>query len=116
MSEKVCPRCGQPYSYIERRTVKGSKQVYFYAVHVYKEGSKWRKKRCYLGPKLYSRVTPLQGFQLRGLIGESRQRLLDYLESIVSELERMELDADSRRRLKDLSARLARLAELGTDD
>ncbi|MDK2384597.1 MAG: hypothetical protein QI199_07310, partial [Candidatus Korarchaeota archaeon] len=107
MSEKICPRCGQPYSYIERRTVKGSKQVYFYAVHIYKEGSKWRKKRCYLGPKLYSRVTPLQGFPLRGLIGESRHRLLDYLNSIVSELEHMGPDKDRKRRLEDLSTRLA---------
>ncbi len=116
MSEKICPRCGQPYSYIERRTIKGSKQVYFYAVHVYKEGDRWKKKRCYLGPKFYSRVTPLQGFQLRGLMGESCQRLLDYLEGIISELERMELDSESRRRLKELSDRLVELAEPKSDD
>ncbi len=113
MSEKLCPRCGQPYSYIEKRVVKGSKQEYFYAVHVYKEGDRWRKRRCYLGPKLYSRVAPLQGFQLRGLIEGSRERLLDYLESIISDLEKMELDAESRRRLRDLSIRLARLSEMG---
>ncbi len=111
MSGKLCPRCGQPYSYLEKRRVKGTNQEYFYAVHVYKEGGRWRKRRCYLGPRLYSRVAPLQGFQLRGLLGNSVDRLLDYLESIASDLEEMDLDEGSRRRLREVAERLLSLTE-----
>lgn len=110
-SYKVCPRCGESYSYIERKRIKGSKQEYFYAVHMHKEGGKWKKRRCYLGPKLYSRVAPLQGFQLHGLMVDHHSRLLEYLDGIISELEEAELDQEGMGRLRDLSLRLARLLE-----
>ena len=87
MPEKICPRCGKPYSYIERRRVKGTNLVYYYAVHMYKEGGKWKKRRCYLGPKVYSNVAPMQGFQLFGLVERDVERLLEYLDSIIQELE-----------------------------
>ncbi len=53
---RVCPRCGQPISYIERRRIGNN--VYYYAVHYegYERGpdEKPRPKlrRCYLGPLL----------------------------------------------------------------
>ena len=52
---KVCPRCGEPISYIERRKV--GNRVYVYAVHYYGyergPNGKPRPKlrRCYLGPE-----------------------------------------------------------------
>jgi len=51
---EVCPRCGEPISFIERR--KMGNRVYLYAVHYYgyERGShgkvRPRLKRCYLGP------------------------------------------------------------------
>jgi len=52
---KVCPRCGEPISYIERR--KMGNRVYLYAVHYYgyergPDGKPRPKlRRCYLGPE-----------------------------------------------------------------
>ena len=52
---KVCPKCGEPISYIERR--KMGNRVYLYAVHYYGyergPNGKPRPKlrRCYLGPE-----------------------------------------------------------------
>ncbi len=105
LPEKICPRCGKPYSYIERRRIKGTNLVYYYAVHMYKEGDKWKKKRCYLGPKVYSNVAPMQGFQLFGLVEEDTERLLEYLDSIISELE------DRREELKGKEERILRAIE-----
>jgi len=51
---RVCPRCGEPISYIERRKI-GS-HIYLYAVHYegYERGPhgkvRPRLRRCYLGP------------------------------------------------------------------
>jgi len=50
----VCPRCGQPYHYLERRRIGNN--VYYYAVHYegYERGpdgrARPRLRRCYLGP------------------------------------------------------------------
>ncbi len=81
---KVCPRCGQPYSYVERTKARGTQQRYYYAVHLIKEAGKWKKKRCYLGPKVYAHVTKIQGFQLYGLM--ETKRLIEYLEDITQEV------------------------------
>ncbi|MCD6243944.1 MAG: hypothetical protein J7J65_01755 [Candidatus Korarchaeota archaeon] len=83
-TEKVCPRCGQPYSYIERKEIRGTQQKYYYAVHLVKEEGKWKKKRCYLGPKVYAYATKIQGFQLYGLM--ETKRLIEYLEDITQEI------------------------------
>ena len=54
MSDRVCPRCGQPYSYVERHRVGNN--VYVYAVHYlgYTRGPDGRVhkrvRKCYLGP------------------------------------------------------------------
>jgi len=42
---KICPRCGEKYSYI-RRMRQGSK-TYVYAVHIINR----KRKYCYLGPE-----------------------------------------------------------------
>ncbi len=56
MSEglRACPRCGRPYSYLERHRI--GKKVYLYAVHYegYERGPdgrmRKRVRKCYLGP------------------------------------------------------------------
>jgi len=51
---RACPRCGLPYSYLERHRI-GNK-VYLYAVHYegYERGpggrTRKRVRKCYLGP------------------------------------------------------------------
>jgi len=62
--KKLCPRCGQPYSYIESYT-KGS-QKYYVAVHYegYQKAEgkvKKRVRKCYLGPQVYKYVEKLHG-------------------------------------------------------
>lgn len=51
--ERICPRCGHPYSYID--SYRRGSQVYYAAVHLEKceEGGRARKRKCYLGPKVY---------------------------------------------------------------
>jgi hypothetical protein len=44
--EKLCPKCGSPYSYIEERKVGNN--IYYYAVHYSKTRGKRRKRYCYL--------------------------------------------------------------------
>jgi hypothetical protein len=51
---RACPRCGRPYSYLERHRI--GKKVYLYAVHYegYESGPdgrmRKRVRKCYLGP------------------------------------------------------------------
>jgi len=88
----VCPRCGQPISYIERQ--RRGDQVYYYAVHY--EGyektpdGKIRKKvkKCYLGPHAYIEVTKLHsdiGMTLKGLIKGDREK--DYINDLANAIE-----------------------------
>jgi len=49
LSEKVCPRCGEHFTYLEERTVGNN--TYLLCVHVKKHGKKRTVKKCYLGPK-----------------------------------------------------------------
>lgn len=80
----ICPRCGQPYSYIESHRVGGKE--YFYAVHYYREeGGKRRRKRCYLGPKEYDYVTMTherEGLMFKGLT--ESDRAITYLTALIN--------------------------------
>ena len=79
-SEKTCPRCGLKYSYIERRKVGG--QVYLYAVHYLRVGSKRKVRKCYLGPEgSYLYVSKMHEFTLRGPL--DKLRVLKYLDSLL---------------------------------
>jgi len=96
--EKVCPRCGERYSYIERRSV--GDQVYLYAVHYLKVKGKRKIKKCYLGPQdRYIYVSKMHEFSLRGPI--DRLRILNYLDAILNLLllEREKLDEKTRREI-----------------
>jgi len=109
VSLKLCPRCGAPYSWIERRVV--GKRVYYYAVHVYRDSSGKRTvKRCYLGPEEYEYVSMLhvkEGLTLKGL--RDSQRAIGYLDALIGYLQTVEL-SDSLRRI--LGAKFMRLGRV----
>jgi hypothetical protein len=90
--ERVCPRCGQPYSYIESYT-RGS-QTYYVAVHyegyekVEEEGRRKVKKKvrkCYLGPQTYKYVEKLHELGLSGPI--DRERFKRYFRELLDEVD-----------------------------
>ena len=126
--KKLCPRCNQPYSYIESYT-KGS-QKYYVAVHYegYEkaevEGKKRIKKKvrkCYLGPQVYKYVEKLHELGLSGPIDKERfkryfKELLDQVDlsprelvgmieelglRLLEELDLAEADKGLAERLKD---------------
>ena len=95
-TEKICPRCGLKYSYIERRKV--GNQTYLLAVHYLKMGSRRKIKKCYLGPEdKYIYVSKMHEFSLRGPV--DRLRILNYLDAILNilVLEREKLGEKTRR-------------------
>jgi len=114
----VCPRCGQPISYIERQ--RRGNRFYYYAVHY--EGyertpdGRIRKKvrRCYLGPNAYIEVSKLHadlGLTLKGLIEEGRER--DYMEALTNTIEARLRDGSLRpEEALELARSLDRLTEL----
>jgi hypothetical protein len=79
--KKICPKCGQPYSYIEEIDIGG--RTYLYAVHYVKdESGKRKKKRCYLGPKEgYEYVSKTHDIIFYGL--DREDRYIKYLEEIL---------------------------------
>jgi hypothetical protein len=81
---ELCPRCGQPYSTVERRT-RGH-HVYYYAVHYLgREAGKVRIKKCYLGPERYEYVERLHAMELAGAI--DKQRFRRYLHEVLDSIE-----------------------------
>jgi uncharacterized C2H2 Zn-finger protein len=86
--KKLCPRCGQPYSYVESYT-KGS-QKYYVAVHYegYQkvEGKvKKRVRKCYLGPQTYRYVEKLHELGLSGAI--DKERFKRYFKELLDEVD-----------------------------
>ena len=83
----LCPRCGQPYSWVERSTIGG--RVYFYAVHYLGfEGGRRKTRKCYLGPAVYEYVSRTHGdinLTFEGAV--SGDRLLSYLEQLAGAVE-----------------------------
>jgi len=113
LKERVCPRCGMPYSYIKEKRVGG--KVYVYAVHYLgyeRVGGRVRKvvRECYLGPRdRYDYVTQThvrEGLVFRGLVDPDRA--LEYLEALINYISSAELD---RGLALKLAARLEELAE-----
>jgi len=86
--ERLCPRCGRRFSYIERREARG--REYFYAVHYFGyevvDGKVKKKvKKCYLGPREYEYVEKLHSLGLAGLI--DRERFRRYLKELLDSTE-----------------------------
>jgi cell fate (sporulation/competence/biofilm development) regulator YlbF (YheA/YmcA/DUF963 family) len=113
----VCPRCGQPISYIERQ--RHGNQVYYYAVHYLgyertPDGRIRKKvKRCYLGPEKYIEVSKLHsdlGLTLKGLMEEGRER--DYMEALVRSVrDRMRGGRLTAEKARELAAVFSRFSE-----
>jgi hypothetical protein len=91
-AKRVCPRCGQPYSYIE--SYRRGSQTYYVAVHyegyekVEAEGKKKVKKKvrkCYLGPQTYRYVEKLHELGLSGAI--DRERFKRYFRELLDEVD-----------------------------
>lgn len=80
--DKICPRCGEKYSYIGRLKVKGN--VYCYAVHDKRLKGNRSVRRCYLGPEEYRYVSKMhdrEGLRLKGFT--DKDRALEYLYSLL---------------------------------
>lgn len=109
--EKICPRCRQPYSYIERRSV--GDRVYLYAVHYHWVAGKRRVRKCYLGPEdHYVYVTHTharEGLVLRGLV--DAERALGYLDALIAYFAENPLDAKTAEKLIPRLKKLLRLLE-----
>jgi RNA polymerase-binding transcription factor DksA len=107
----VCPRCGRPIDYLERRVVrrkgkdgKVREQVYFIAWH-YVRGPDGRRqvKKCYLGPEKYvhaNRVLATAGLQVKSLA----QQLIEDKPLVVSELEELAKAIEEKMAKTEMSA------------
>lgn len=112
---KVCPRCGNEYSYLEYR--KTESNTYVYAVHeVYIKGKGRQRWRCYLGPigrYKYSNLTnPF--LNLRGL--SDPDRVYDYVTSLLNYIEGRiylgRIDDFEKKKLELLAQRMRKTLEL----
>jgi hypothetical protein len=112
METKLCPRCGEPYSYVEKRVVHD--RIYYYAVHVSIVNDKRKIKKCYLGAKEYYYVKKLHEDSELNLTGIfEKDRYLQYLDQILyslvhnglSEEEKNVLKAKLRRALRELEGK-----------
>ena len=113
-NERVCPRCGEPYSYLKRKRVGG--KIYLYAVHYlgYSRDSSGRVRKhtreCYLGPEgSYEHVTlthSREGLILKGMADPDRA--LAYLDALISYLSGARLDRGLALKLADRFEVLAR--------
>jgi len=126
---RVCPRCGQPISYIERR--RFGNNVYYYAVHYegYERGPDGRPRpkvrRCYLGPEKYiltNKVLAAAGIQVKSLahqLTEDKPLIASQLEELAKAIEekmaRTEISAYTAQQLAErllgLADRLRKYAE-----
>jgi RNA polymerase-binding transcription factor DksA len=124
MVYRVCPRCGRPIDWLERRVRNG--HVYIYAYHYVKdENGKRKVKKCYLGPEKYdytNRVLATAGIQVKSLaqqLMEDRPLIASQLEELVKAVEekmaRTEMSAYTAQyladRLQGLADRLRQYAE-----
>jgi len=50
LSEKICPRCGERYTYLEKRKIGNN--VYLYCVHESRKGKKRTVIKHYIGPEV----------------------------------------------------------------
>lgn len=102
---KLCPRCGLPYSYIERKRVRN--REYFYAVHEIRGKGKRKRRKCYLGPREYLYVTSLHDdLILRGLIDS--ERIIKYLIEISNHIKKIYpyLNTNTRKEILSLLEKL----------
>lgn len=113
MEERVCPRCGGKYAYIETHT-RGDRS-YVYAVHREGKGKEARRWKCYLGPSdgyaYVSKTHRKEGLVLKGL--QDADRAVEYLDALIAYIETTELTESIRRRLAIKFRQLAEVLEHG---
>lgn len=106
----ICPRCGRPYNWIERKKV--GERVYLYAVHVVGEGKNRRREKCYLGPEgNYEYVTRMhahEGLVLKGLM--DADRALEYLTALADTVLKIEPSKFTWQQLSELAMLFNQLA------
>ena len=114
----VCPRCGRPIDYLERRVVrrkgrdgKVREQVYYIAWHYVRgpdgkvifEHGKPKVDKCYLGPEKYvhaNRVLATAGLQVKSLA----QQLIEDKPLVVSQLEELAKAVEEKVAKAEISA------------
>jgi len=107
----VCPRCGRPIDYLERRVVrrrgkdgKVREQVYFIAWHYVRGPDGKRKvKKCYLGPEKYvhaNRLLAAAGLHVKSLA----QQLMEDRPLVVSQLEELAKAIEEKMARTEISA------------
>ena len=121
---RVCPRCGRPIDWVERRVMNG--HVYYYAWHIITdENGQKRRKKCYLGPEKYdyaNRVLTTAGIQVKSLahqLIDDKPLIASQLEELAKAIEekmvRTEISAYTAQQLADrlqgLADRLRKYAE-----
>jgi hypothetical protein len=110
--ERICPRCGQPYNWLETKTMHGRR--YLFAVHVINGV----RKSCYLGPEdgyvHAARTHPfLQLSAFRANPREELERRLRYIEENAQSLPKLVSTEEDRRRVLEVLDRVRRIFEGG---
>ena len=112
----LCPRCGQRYSYLERRHI-GTNE-YIYTVHEWRENGKRMRKRCYLGPSedyIYvSEMHKEEGLVFRGLM--THQRAFEYLNALIEHFRSYEMEEDQRDLLAKCARELLEIAKVAQNE
>jgi len=87
LAQKICIKCGQPFSYIEPRpytTADGHTKHYYYCVHEKWEGGRRIRDKHYCSSDEYVYVSKFQqdiGLTLRGAL--DKDRWIDYTTNII---------------------------------
>jgi hypothetical protein len=87
LAQKICIKCGQPFSYIEPRpytTADGTTKHFYYCVHEMWEGGKRKRTRHYCSSDEYIYVSKFQqdiGLTLKGAL--DKDRWIDYVTNII---------------------------------
>jgi hypothetical protein len=126
LAQKICIKCGQPFSYLEPRpyiTADGQTKYYFYCVHEEWEGGRRKRIKHYCSSDEYIYVSRYQqdiGLTLRGAL--DKDRWIDYTVNIIQtmvdkaleESENLSLKVNVIQGLLKLNELIQRsLAELG---
>ena len=110
--EKLCPRCGAKYTYIEKRRHGG--QLYYFAVHETRVQGRRRVRKCYLGPDRYVHAELFNPLGLSGLVA-GEVRFLQYIAAINNLIDKFVENMDREKTeellkaLRELNATLQRL-------
>jgi hypothetical protein len=113
--DRVCPRCGSKYAYIEEHA-RGERS-YVYAVHKEGRGKNARRWKCYLGPSdgyvYVSKTHRKEGLMLKGLM--DADRAVEYIDALIAYIETTELDEAVRMQLAEKFKQLAMVLEHGQE-